>query len=282
MKKINYLSFLIVLLTMIITSLGLFYSTGGGSYPVENIYGDKIEIFGDGIYKYDSVLKAGGNKGTDLVMLIVSIFFAFFTIISKKRPKYGYIQVGLLTGILYYSACLVFGVTFNRLFPLYVLLFSTSLFTMIFLLSKLIREDHVVNILNKKMRGTAIFIILSGCSVLIWLQFIIPAIINDIPMETIEIYTTEPTFVLDLAIILPTYLGCGIALLKKKEIGYKLAPVLLTFIVLIGLLVIGQTLMQLSFGVEIGIKELVGLVFSFITLGVIAIILDIKFLKKIN
>lgn len=283
MKKIDHLCYLIVVLTLIATIVGIFYSTGADSFTVENIYGERIELYGDGIYKYNSVLKAGGNKGTDLVMLFVGVCLAFFTAMKTKDTKYKYLQVGSLSGLLYYSSCLVFGVTFNSLFPIYVLLFSSSLFAIIFLLSDLIKDDDLNGkLVGKSLKGTALFLIISGSSVLVWLEFIIPAIITDQQLSIIEIYTTEPTFVLDLGIILPIYWGCGIALFKKKEIGYKLTPVLLFFIVIVGLTVIGQNIFQSSMGIDIPIRQLFGLVISFVVLGIVAIVLNIRFFKYLK
>ncbi len=283
MKTINYLCYVIVVLTLISAGVGIFYSTGNDTFTVENIYGESIELYGDGIYKYDSILKAGANKGTDVVMLIVTVLFAFFTAMRKKAAKYRFLQVGLLSGLLYYSSWLVFGVTFNRLFLIYVLLFSSALFAMIFLLSELIRENNLSEVLkSNNLKGTAVFIIVCSVSTLVWLPYIIPALITGQPLETIEIYTTEPTFVIDLAILLPMFLGCGIAMFKKKDIGYKLAPIPLTFMPVIGLIVIGQNIVQTSMGIEIPIEALIGLVISFIVLGIIAIILNIKFMKYIK
>jgi len=283
MKRINYLCYIIIVLTLISTTVGIFYSTGGDRLTVENIYGESIELYGDGIYKYDSVLKAGGNKGTDLVMLIVLFLFFFFTIKKEKSTKYRVLHIGLLSGLVYYSACLVFSVTFNRLFLIYVLLFSSSFFALIFLLSELFKENNMPkNIISKSFIGTALFLIISGSSVLVWLEFIIPALVNGQPLSIIGVYTTEPTFVLDLGIVLPVYFGCGIALLKKKEISYNLAPVLLTFITIVGLTVIGQNIFQSYIGVEIPIRQLLGLVISFAVLGAVAIILNMRFLKHLK
>ncbi|QNO14212.1 hypothetical protein HYG86_05215 [Alkalicella caledoniensis] len=283
MKKLNYLCYFIVFLIFVCGLVGIFYTTGGDRFTVENIYGESIELYGDGIYAYNSVFVVGVNKGTDYVMLIVAILFGIFTAIRSKSSKYKFVHVGLLTGILYYASCLVFGVTFNRLFLVYVLLFSASLFTYILLLCELIKEKNISEELNSKsLKGTALFMIVSGCSVLVWLPFIIPTITTGQPMSHIEIYTTEPTFVLDLGIILPIYLACGILVLKRKAIGYKLVPILLTFIITIGVIVIGQNIVQTSMGVDIPLESLIGLVFSFVVLGMIALILNIKFLKYIK
>lgn len=283
MKKVHYLCYLIVVLTMISALVGLFYTTGSGTFVVENIYGESIELYGDGIYTYNSVLKVGANKGTDLVMLVVAVFFGLLTSLTQRASIYRFWQVGALSGLLYYSACLVFGVTFNRLFPVYVLLFSSSLFALVFLLSDLVREDNVPEALIRKgLKGTALFILISGSSVLVWLEFILPAVMTGAPLSHIEIYTTEPTFVLDLGIVLPAYIGCGVALLRKKAIGFKLAPILLTFILIVGLTVIGQNIFQSSMGISIPLRQLLSLVVSFVLLGIIATILNVRFYKLIR
>lgn len=275
MRKIDLLCWFIVVLAVTAAVVGVFYTTGEPRFTVENIYGESIELFGDGIYKYNSVLKAGANKGADIAMLMVAMLFSCLTVLRSKSVTYRYMHVGLLSGLLYYSACLVFGVTFNRLFPVYVLLFSSALFAMIFLLGGLMRETRLPEKIRRTpMKGTAVFLIICGSSVLLWLQFIIPALITGQPLSNIEVYTTEPTFVLDLAIVFPVYIGCAIALFQKRDIGYKLAPVLLTFIIIIGLTVICQTIVQTSMGIHIPVPELISLVVSFIILGVVAFFLN--------
>lgn len=280
MKSIDLLCSLIILLVLISAGFGLLYTTGGESYFVENIYGESIELFGDGIYKNDSFFKAGINKGTDLVMSAVALLLGIVTVLSRKTKKLRLIQLGLLAGLLYYSACISFGVTFNRLFPIYTMLFSLTLFTFIFLLVRLSREDLLpVELTSKKMTGTSVFLFISGCSVLMWLSFIIPAVAGDVPLADIQIYTTEPTFVIDLAVILPTYIGCAIALLRKKVLAYKLAPALLTFIMIIGAVVISQTAFQKSLGVNIPLPQFIGLVVSFVVLGMFGLFLNLRFMR---
>ncbi|PKM64572.1 MAG: hypothetical protein CVU96_02100 [Firmicutes bacterium HGW-Firmicutes-20] len=283
MKNTKFLCYLIVGLTFTSALVGIFYSTGAERFIVENIYGENIELFGDGIYRYNSLIKAAGNKGTDIVMFIVASAFGWLTYFREKSNRFKFWHVGALAGLLYYSACLVFGVTFNSLFPVYVGLFSVSLFMMIYVIDDLIHSDNLVDsITDFKFSTTAFFLLLCGLSVLVWLEFILPAVLSGKPLSMIEIYTTEPTFVLDLAIILPVYLISAFALYKRKIIGYKLTPILLTFITIVGLTVISQNIIQTAVGVDIPIKDLVVLVFSFVLLGVVATILNFKFIKFIK
>ncbi|HCW72601.1 MAG TPA: hypothetical protein DHM90_01105, partial [Clostridiaceae bacterium] len=160
MSNKSFLSYLVVVLTFIATLVGIFYAFGGERFIVENIYGESIELYGDGIYQYNSVLKAMGNKGTDMVMLIVAFLFALFTVLREKSSLYRLLQIGTLTALFYYSSCLVFGVTFNSLFPVYVMLFSSSLFLLISLLSEWIKESSISEkAYGRNFRGTALFII---------------------------------------------------------------------------------------------------------------------------
>ncbi|HCW73919.1 MAG TPA: hypothetical protein DHM90_09115 [Clostridiaceae bacterium] len=114
------------------------------------------------------------------------------------------------------------------------------------------------------------------------MEFILPAVMSGTPLSNIEIYTTEATFVLDLGIILPVYIACGIALLRKKEMGYKLTPILLIFITIIGLTVIGQNIYQTNAGVMIPQRQFFTLVISFAVLGIIATFLNIRFVKYLK
>jgi hypothetical protein len=121
-----------------------------------------------------------------------------------------------------------------------------------------------------------------GFSVLVWLEFILPAILSGKPLSMIEIYTTEPTFVLDLSIVIPVYLISAMALFKKKVIDYKLTPILLTFITIVGLTVISQDVIQSSLGIDIPIKDQIILVLSFVLLGVVVTIFNFKLTKYIK
>ena len=115
-----------------------------------------------------------------------------------------------------------------------------------------------------------------------WLTFIIPAIVSGTPKEFIEIYTTEPTFVIDLAVILPSALFCAVMLLRRKAIAYQIAPVYLILLTGVGLCVIMQTIVQTSLGIVLEAGQMFGLVISFVVLGIVAVLLNIKLLKRIK
>lgn len=283
MKDIkNILSLITSIFAIISSSIGIFYSNGGKSFFVKNIYGEQIELYGDGIYAYNSILKVGATKGTDIVVLAISIMVILLIIFENRIKWAKIVKAGLVCILLYASICLIMGVSFNRLFPIYLIYFSSTLFSTIFNIIDVIKSEcFKEEIYLKHLKGSSIFLIIGGCSVLVWLMFIIPTVFSGTPMEIIEIYTTEPTFVLDLGIIFPTAVTVGILLWKKNKTAYKLASILFTALTCVGLCVIFQTIVQIYLGIILPIGQLLGLVISFIILGGIALILNIKLLKYI-
>lgn len=279
-KSLKVLSIVSPISAIISACFGVFYSFGGTQRTVENIYGQDVTLFGDGIYANDSIMKVGATKGTDLAIIFVSILLLCVVLFLRRRKYALFLQCGLLSIILYSSTCLIMGVSFNRLFLLYLIQFGSTLFAFILSISQLLKEELFdTDLYNKRLTATAAFMIIGGCSVFVWMTYIIPSIVTGEPMGIIDIYTTEPTFAIDLAIILPSTLFCGIMLLRKKSIAYQLAPVLLTLITGVGICVILQTVVQTSLGIVLNIGQLFGLVITFVILGTTALILNIKLLR---
>ena len=260
---------------------GLFYSFGGTQRVVENIYGHQVALFGDGIYANDSIMKAATTKGTDIAIIFISLML-LITVVFLRRKKYALLlQSGMLSVVLYVSTCLIMGINFNKLFLLYLLQFGSALFAFIISMSELVKRKSFDNSLyEKRLTCTAVFLIISGCSVFMWLMFIIPSVVSGMPMEIIDVYTTEPTFAIDLAVVLPFALFCGIGLLKKQAIAYQLSPVMLTMLTGVGICIIFQTIMQSTLGIVLETGQLLGLVGSFVIIGTVALVLNIRLLKR--
>ncbi|HEX9388414.1 MAG TPA: hypothetical protein VF918_18965, partial [Anaerolineales bacterium] len=70
---LNWLVPLIAILAIIISGVGLFSQGGDGPFPFTTIYGDTVEIDGQGIYSHDSSFAAALFRGTDAITLFVAI-----------------------------------------------------------------------------------------------------------------------------------------------------------------------------------------------------------------
>jgi hypothetical protein len=272
---------------MVVTITGILSFDPGQSYYAMNQYGESIRIWGSGIYSHDSFFKAPIHIGTDITVLFVVVPLALysFTKFRKEQSVERYIQnFGYISLLLYYSACLAFGVTYNRLHLVYILLFSTCLFSVNILLAFFYKTENEGNrgVNSFFTKGMKVFLILSGFSLFVaWLPDIIPTLIKDSPLALIEVYTTEPTYVLDMGIISPlmfiTYYLCK----KEKFIGYVLFRMILIVCLVIGIILPVQTIFQILAGIELPIPALITKVFIFIILAAFALYFDRK-LRKIR
>lgn len=281
-KKLQTLVLLVILLLIATALIGLFWQGEGYTKIATAIDGREIELYGKGAYANHSILRATSYMGADLSILFTVVPILLVTAVCmEKFQRNLLICSGALMVAFYYSISLTFGAAINRYFLLYIALFSLSGFTLGYSVyqSGKIAWKHQ-NLSRTRNWGTSIFIFLAGASALIWLGMLVPAIMSGDFTEFIDINTTEPTFALDIGILFPLYISCAIALLKGKELGFWLTPILLTFYSLVGSMVAIQTLVQQRNGIEIPMPQMLSLVASFITLGAIALILNIRFMKR--
>ena len=286
-KALIVLNKVTILLVLVVTITGICSFDSGKSYYAMNQYGESIQIWGSGIYSHDSFFKTPIQIGTDITILFVVVPLAIYSF-SKFRKEQSVersIQnFGYISALLYYSACLSFGVTYNRLHLVYILLFSTCLFSFNVLLAFFYKTENEENreVNSFFTKGMKIFLVLSGFSLFVaWLPDIIPTIIKDSPLTLIEVYTTEPTYVLDMGIISPlmsiTYYLCK----RERFIGYVLLRMILIVCQVIGIMLPVQTIFQMLAGIELPIPALITKVFIFIILAVFALYFDRK-LRKIR
>lgn len=289
-KKIEGLDIFIIciiLLLMITTLAGLHSFEITKSYLVTNQYGDKVKIFGNGIYAHDSYFKAPIFIGTDCTMfflVVPMLIVALIGEIKKRTIKSRLFLTSVIGAVLYYSASISFGVTYNSLQLVYIALFSSSLFALIVLVKSISTDE-----LRKKSKwtlpskGVTIFLVLSGISVFVaWLPDIITSLVTGKSLSLIEIYTTEITYVLDMGIISPLMFICLFLLKKKDGLGDIALAIILTTCGIIGVMLPIQTLFQTLAGIEISLPALITKVGSFIILAIFAMLFNIKLYKSIK
>jgi hypothetical protein len=284
-KALIVLNIVTFILVLVVTITGILSFNPGQSYYAMNQYGESIRIWGAGIYSHDSFFKAPIHIGTDITVLFVVVPVAIYSFAKyrKEQSMERYIQnFGYISVLLYYSACLAFGVTYNRLHLVYILLFSTCLFSVNILLAFFYKTENEENrgVNSFFTKGMKVFLVLSGFSLFVaWLPDIIPTLIKDSPLALIEVYTTEPTYVLDMGIISPlmfiTYYLCK----KEKFIGYVLLRMILIVCLIVGIILLVQTIFQMLAGIELPIPALITKVFIFIILAVFALYFDRKLRK---
>lgn len=282
-NTLNFLSIIIGVGIIIAAIIGIFYSNGGVAFTTVNAYGDSIELYGDGIYAFNSVLSVSTRLGSDATGIIIAIILIAFTLL-KKRPLYAeVIRTSALIYLTYHSIFLVFGISMNILYFLYVICFSTSLFVTIATVQNLLKSIEVPTPLKKKgLKGAGVFLIIVGVIIaLLWIFSIVPLMLNNTYGSSLGIQTTEITYGIDLSITCPLFIMCGIWILRKKDIGFKVAPLLLNMLVGVAILVIIQRAFCIKIGIAIPVEALIGFIISFVIMGIISLYLVTKLLRQL-
>lgn len=209
--------------------------------------------------------------------LVVSAILAF-----HNRKGAMLVWAGVLAYLLYTFIIYCFFVHFNKLFIVYCFSLGLSFYSLAWFAYQQTKSGLTTgNFAKVPSHFTGIFfIVIAAFFYFLWLSEIIPALIkNDLPKSAKEGgLPTNPVQVLDISVFLPGIFITGLFLLQKKLAGYIMAPVLLSFFVLmnitIGLLVI--VMKQRGIEADYMLTVIMGV------LTVICIILLIIYLKKIK
>lgn len=233
--SITVLVLLISVLAVIATTTGIFSNDGTGQYEYKSIRGHTVTIYGKGLYKDMSAEVAPQGIAQDYITLFLAIpllIVAFFR--SRKGSLIGqYLLCGTLGYFLVtYLFYTVMGM-YNRMFLAYVSLAGMSFYSFIMVLLSLNKSK-----LSKYFkpstpsRSTGVFLLICSVSIaLLWLSIVIPPMLDGtvIPVQ-VEHYTTLVVQGLDLGILLPGAFICALLWMKKRPLGYLLAPVYFIFL----------------------------------------------------
>lgn len=288
MKKNTALNFLIPLLILIAgisASVGLFSTGGSGPFMFTSLHSKEVQMYGYGIYQFDTHFRAPIARGTDAVTLFAAIplLIVAFVFYRKESIRGAFFLTGILSYFLYNSASMALGIAYNPLFLVYIIYFSCSFFAFIlafFTVDYRKLPERILPYFPHKV--AAIFLFFAGLSVFVWLSEILTPLLNGVYPDKLDTYTTEITFVLDLGIIPPACYITGLMVLRKAPKGYMLASVLITLCSMIGLVVISQSIFQYLAGIVLEPGQYIGFVGTFVILGIAAIRIIWLMLRNIS
>ena len=288
MKKqaaLNWLVPNIGLLALVASGTGLFWQGGDGPRPFTTLRGQTVEIYGRGVYQNDTVFYSAGFKGADAIVLFVGTPLLIYSFMRYRSGSLrgGFLLAGALSYFLYIGASLTFSAAFNRLFLVYTALFSASLFGFIAALSS-IDVQALPGRTSPRLphRGLAILLIVAGLgTLLLWLSELTGPILGGGTPANLGPYTTMFTHGLDSATITPATVLTGIYLLRRKPLGYLLAPPLLVLCILNGLNVLAATASQTLAGIIFPPGVYIGMVGSWVVMGAFAVWLLAAFFRNV-
>lgn len=288
MKPVNgilWLSWLIVVLALVAVGAAFLWPNDGAPFTVTSLRGQEVQIYGRGLYRFDTLFTGAANRGNDVATLILGIPLLVYATLRYRcgSLRCALLLLGTLVYFLYLSSSYALGIAFNRLFPLYIALFSASLFSFVLLFASIDRRllaDHLAPDLPR--RPIATFMFISGLATLvIWLL----PLLNDLALNQLPpasgTYTTKITDVLDLGIITPATLIAGTLIWRRNPVGYLVAFSLLVLEMLLLPLIAAQTVSQLAAGIAFTPAEIMGPMVGFATLGLLALWVTVVLLRNV-
>ncbi len=209
-----------------------------------------------GFYSAETLNWQAQSYGQDVVNLFLIVPCLLVSAFLTWRQKRGanYCWAGTVMYLLYTFMIYCTAVHFNQLFVVYCLVLGISFYSLLwFFLSTFKVPPLPENFRSVPRQFTGIyFIILSLLFYFLWLSEILPAILSgEIPKSVKDTgLATNVVHVLDLSVFLPAILITGILLLQRKAAGFVMAPVLLSFFVLMDITIGALALIMKQRGLE--------------------------------
>jgi hypothetical protein len=214
--------------------LPLWYSvTLGGFVAVATSYGLLTRP-----YRLVTDLLSATWLAQDAVTLLVVPVLVW----SAQRAAAGSLRahllwIGVQTWTAYCYLHLAFGAPFNAMFLVYVVVLGLAGYGM---LDGIVRLDVVAAaraLAPAPQRAAAWFLAIGGVGIAgLWLSDIVPALIaSDLPTEIHLGELANPTWVIDLAWIIPLSIGTAMLLARRHPAGPALAATLLVALLLLSL-----------------------------------------------
>lgn len=285
MKNKNIISLLVVfisLITILPTSLGILSGGGSGKYEYESIRGEKITIYGTGLYGHMSADVAIQGIAQDYVTLFVGVPLLLISLFYLKRKSLrglfllsGTLLYFFLTYLLYTAMAM-----YNKMFLVYVILMGISFYTFILTLFSFDTETLVASTKsNKPVKTAGIFLIINASLItMLWLSVILPPLLNgSIFPKEVQHYTTLIVQGLDLGLFLPAAFITGFLAIRKNKFGLLFTPIYLIFLSILMTALVSKIIFMANAGANV-----VPVVFIMPTIATISIIFSFLLLNNLR
>jgi len=240
-------------------------------------------LFGNGAYLYDSYFKAPIFIGTDFTILVLVLPALIGTLVwvnIKPSLKNRLLLISLLGVIFYYSISISTGITYNYLFLFYISSVILSWISIFVLIKDLDLNQLVI---KAPIKGYTVFLVITGIALFaIWLMDIIPTLFNGSSLSLIETYTTEVTYVYDMAFISPIMFLSYYLIKKNDGFGTILLASMLVLCTVMGVMLPIQSAFQFVANIDIPIPVLIIKVGVFVLLACFSSVLSFQLFKSIE
>ncbi len=215
-----------------------------------------VGLFTPDFYAAETLNWQAQSVGQDLIdLVLITPCLLITSILAYRNYRAAFLMWGGVVLYLTYTFVLYcFDVHFNELFIVYCLCLGLSFYSLVYFLFTQSKQNIIYAGGEPATRVIGIyFIIIAMLFYFLWLAEVVPASIqNTIPKSVAEAgLFTNGVQVLDLAIILPAIFITGIFLLKRISLGFILAPIILTFFILMDITIGALAVVMKVKGVEV-------------------------------
>lgn len=281
-KPVTILVILIVLASIAATAAGIFSAGGPGKYEYESIRGEKITIYGKGLYQHMSADVAIQGIAQDYITLFAGVPLLIISLlVSRKNSLRGKL---ILAGTLgYFLVTYLFYLAmamYNFMFIVYVFLLGTTFFAFMLTVFS-IHESGIVRFIKSErlVRNGGIFLIINAVMIaLLWLGVVIPPLADGtiIPGQ-VQHYTTLIVQGFDLGLLLPAAFVAGWSAIRGNHLGYLFTIIYLIFLSLLMTALVSKILFMASAGANV-----IPVIFIMPSIAVISIIFSTILLRNIR
>jgi hypothetical protein len=216
---------------------------------VETTRGVVVTLYGEGLYEFDTLLVGAGNRGQDLVILLVEVPVLLLCVRWYRRGSLAASLAlpGVLAFFVYFSASLTFATAQNRMFVVYVAMLAVALFALVLAVMPLdagVVKEAFPPRPSRAALATYLFAV-AAALILAWLPDLLGVTFSGEVARLVGPYTSSVTHALDLGLVVPVVCLAAAQLVRGAPVGYLLAVLILVLNVCIGVLLLGAGFAQL-------------------------------------
>lgn len=206
-------------------------------------------LFWPQVYCRETPIWATEGRGGDAATLFVIVPTLLVSTILARRGSVSarLVWMGTLMFILYDYVMYAMAVHFNVLFLVYCTALGLSFYALLLGFRSLTPSEFAkIYPPRAPLKTTAaVLFVVAFFFATQWLREIIPSLQSGHAPKSVTDagLLTSPVHVLDLSIVLPAFVITGIMLLRRKSEAFVLAPVLITFAILMIVAVAGMMVM---------------------------------------
>lgn len=253
----------------------------GHEYRVVSQFGEVVEVFGFGVHARDSVLKAGIVTGADAICALVGapLLLWFAGRVNHPEPdraRRARLRLAALLGVFaYYALSGATTQTYNVLLLPFCVVTAASLFGCFALVLGTDLDDLATHhTWRLPWRSMTVFLVLGAAAVTVaWLPDIVLSWFAG-PPESLEVYHTEITYALDLAIVGPLIIAGVVLLRRRTGLGLVLVAASLVACITVGLQTLAGIVLLQDVYAQMPVAQVLTKIVVFVVLGGWGLVLD--------